>query len=681
MMRPRFSNERGFTLVETYVALALSGAFLMSVVSAWYYSTKMWKEETVRTTMRVNVERGMERLKEDVRLTDYNEVLFYPSTAPYTAISLPRAIPNSSGYLNFSSNQISWDETVIYHVYDNAGTAELRRTVISGFNANDTGRQTDLNTAATTGTVPGAQTRALCKGTGVTLELTPQNPEFDGYSATTTRSPLTTFGTATLSSGIHEVRFEVTGKNASSSGYRMGIDSLTLSPSGGSREAEALTLSDSSGEATSVEDMSGYSGLWGGNHQRYYASGAAGDYFELDVPYDQWLESNFANMTHSNTEVTGANPVLQLSSRETQGASPNWLASSQTASGTQGSFTLSARQSIRTVVLGTSVGRAANMARLKFTAGAGGGMTINSAYFGVRSGSEALGNGTADYSGVPVQLYFDNAPLPESAPDPAGAVGAGSATSVTLAAGEKVWTNWFEYGVTYPAPDYLVSMNVSSGGQGQTWTETGSPPVHSYRIDDSTGLLVDDAGWSVLPGYSSHDYTFGAVELGSWLSTGTATSQVYDTALVSPGYVALTWTASLPAGATVQTKVRTSANADMTGASSWALLTPYTVSPSSLSGLPPQRYVQFQTTLTGASPFTTYPTMDDLSITWPGATTLVALSGHFTMKSDYGKFRVLVDGVPTVKELEIDLTVTQEYRGQNYSFTLRGESKPRNTGK
>lgn len=682
-MRTVRPGQQGFTLVETYVAMAIGGAFLMSVLGAWFYTTKIWKEESVRMAVRVGVERGIERLKEDVRLSDYNNILFYPAgPGPYTGISLPRATPDSTGRLTFSSGQIAWDRTVLYHLYDNAGTQELRRTVISGFNSSEAARQATLDAAVAAGSVAGADTSVLCKGTALSLQITPQSPEFDGYAATTSRSGLTSFGSVTLAPGSHEITFETTGKNDASSGYGIGIDSIQISPSGGEREAEALSVAATSGQASAIEDMSAYSDLWGGNHQRRYASAAAGDYLSLDIEYDQWLESNFSNMTHANTVITGTDPALRLASRETQSQTPNWLASSQTAAGIEGDLTLAAVQSVRTVIHGTSLNRAADMVRLKFTAGSGSGMAIQSAYFGVRSGSEALGTGTADFSGTPVLLYFDNAPVADGSPDPDGAVGTGGATSITVGAGEHVWSNWFEYSVPSPAPDYLVSMNVAAGGAGKTYTQTsGTVPVHSYRIDDPAGTDVAVSPWTALPNYGTYAYAFGAVEMAGWSNAGTATSQVYDTRMTSPGYSQISWNASLPAGATVQTKVRTSANADMTGANSWSTVSAYTVSPSSIASLSPQRYIQFQTTLTAASPYTSYPSIDDLSITWPGQSTLVSLSGHYTKKSDYGKFRVLVDGVATVKELEMALTVSQEYRGTTHSFTLNAESKPRNTGR
>ena len=683
MVKMTRGSPRGFSLIEAMISLSLGGVFLASVISAWFFSTKTWKEENVRSTLRIGIEQAMERIKEDVRLTDYNGVLYYPSAASaYSAISLPHATPNANGTLTFSSNQISWDKTIIYHVYDNGGTVELRRTLINGF-ADAATRQTDLDTVAVSGTLAGAQTRTIFKVTSATLEIVAQNPTFDGYNASVARSANISFGSATLSPGTHQVRFEITGKNASSSDYQMGIDSIAFSPSGGSREAEALTLAATSGQTSTNEDMTLYAGLWEGNYQKQYQSVAVGNYMTFNVDYDQWLESNFSNMTHSSTEVVHTNPALSLSSRETQGAVPDWQASTQTLSGSEGVLTLLTRQSVRTVVNGSYLSRAANMIRIKFTASSNAALQINSAYFGERSGSEALGTGTADFSAAPTGLYFDNLPVAEGSSDPIGVSGSGTSTSITIPAGSHAWTNWFEYSLTTPAPDFLISMNVSSGSEGDTWTQTETPvPVHSYRVDDTAGIYTGlSASWSGLAGYATSDATFAAVEIGGWSNTGTATSQIYDTKMTAPAFSQLVWDSSLPVGTTAAFKVRTSGAADMTGASDWSVVTPITFSPSLFTGLTSQRYLQFQVALTGAPPYTTYPYVDNVSIEWPGQTSLVDLSGYYTKKSNYGIFKVLVDGVPTVKGLEIKLSASQNYRGVTYTCSLNSEEKPRNTGK
>ncbi len=672
----------GFSLVEAMVALGLGGAFLMSVISAWTYSTKIWKEESVRSTLRVQIESAMERVKEDTRLSDGNGILFYPTnTTPYTGISLPRATRNGNGFYTMSSGQIAWDSTIIYHIFVNGSLTEFRRTVLPTYNSSSATRQTQLDTAVTTGTVSGGTTRTLFKAEDITLEIVPQSPTFDGYAASVSRSSNTNFGSVRLTSGTHLVRFEVTGKNPSSSSYGIGIDSIALTPSSGSREAEALTVNSSSGASPADELMTPYTtALWGGNYSKNFACTAVGNHITFDVPYDSWLESNFDNMTHSNTEITSTNYVLSLASRETQGLTPNWQADSQTISGAQGSETISGQRTVRTVINGQYIQRAANMIRVKFVASAGSDLVINSAYFGVRQGRETDGTGAEDFSGGATQLYFDNATVILGNADPVGAVGAGTLSTKTVPAGRHLWSNWFEYAITPGAacPDYLVSMNVASGSGGETWLEAGASPTYSYRKDD-TGTDVTSS-W--LPAtFDSDDRVFAAVEVAGWVASGAATSQVYDTMMTAPAYTTMTFTRTLPASASVLLKARTSANSDMTGATAWTSIAGSSSSPYALAGIGSGRYVQFQATMNGASPYATYPTIDNVDVRWPGQTALVELSGYYTLKPSYGQFRVLVDGEETVKGIEIKLTASDEYRGRTYEASLNAEETARNTGK
>ncbi len=685
-MDKKIVNANGFSLLEAMIAMAVGAAFLATVISAWFFSTKTWKEESTQSLLRVGIEQAMEKIKEDVRLSDGNQILFYPSTgASFTAISIPRATPGTGGFLTLSGGNIVWDKTVVYYTYASGGKVELRRAVYNSFNSSSAARQTELNTLVTTGAPSGgstATTRVLFKTDAASLEIVSPNPTFDGYGSGVSRSNLTNFGSATLSPGTHQIRFEATGKNTSSSGYRLGVDSLSLAPSGGSHEAEVLTVSASSGQTQNTENMTLYSGVWGGNTQKEYQASAIGNYITFDVAYDEWLESNFNNMTHSNTETTGTDPYLRLASRETQGLTPSWLASAQTLSGTEADEILGTRQSIRSVINGANVTRSANMVRIKFTAGAGGDLVVNAAYFGLRQGSQALGTGTFNFSGVPTQLYFDNAPIAEGGTDPVGAVGTGIATGTTVPAGQHVWTNWFEYTIdtSSSVPDFLVSMNISSGSDATAWTQTSAPlPVYSYRINDNTGANVAVSPWSSgWAGYATTAGVFASVEMAGWVNNGVATSQVYDTKITSPAYSTMTWAASTTP---VTMKIRTSAYADMSGAASWSLVVGSTVSPTSLAGLANQRYVQFQCILPALSPYLNYPQVDNVKIGWPGAQALVELSGYYTLKPNYGIFKVLVDGQPTVKGLEIKLNASQNYRGKTYSCTLNSEEKPRNTGK
>ncbi|MBI3315914.1 MAG: hypothetical protein HYZ87_02950 [Candidatus Omnitrophica bacterium] len=687
MRKRQAEGQRGFSLVEAVMSLALGAAFLAAVYGSWFFCTKVWNQESLRSKLRADVEFSIEKIKEELRLSDGNGLVFYPQNAStYTAISLPRATPDASGFLSFSGGNVAWDKTMIYHIYQNGSQKELRKTVFDSFNPSIPSRQAQLDSVVANGSGAGLSessfTRTLFSSEDVSLTITPQAATFDGYSTSTTRSANTSFGSKKLTAGNHQVRFEVTGKNTASSGYQMGLDELSLTPSGGLQEVEILSVAASSGQAKINQDMTPYGGVWGGNQQVNYQSSGLGQFITLDTYYDQWLESNFSNMTYTNTQTTGLDPHLEISSRENQGLSPAWQADSQTQAVLPGDLGVSDK-SYRSVIFGGVVTKSAKMIRLRFDAASNQFLTIQSAYFGVRQGTEASGSGTSEFASIPIQLFFDNAPVPQGSPDPVGAVNPGSVTSGVIPAGHHVWTNWFEYALdtSVPLPDFLVSLYAPSGaGSVRTLNPIPSPPVpvHAYSVEGNQPISFD---WSTLPDYQSHAYLFSVAELAGWDGAGSATSQIYDTQLVSTAYSQVTWSSVLPSGSSAFLKVRSSANANMSGATAWSALPAYLSSPASLSGLSNLRYAQFQVTLNAAPPYTSTPQVDNVKITWPGATGLVTIGGYFTRRPDYGIFKVKVDGEDIVKALEIKLNIAKTYQGKTYSFSLNSEGKTRNTGK
>ncbi len=662
-------NSKGFTLVESLFALGLGVTFLSVVTAGWYYSTKNWKVESLRSELRYGIEKSMEKIREDIRLSDGNQVLFYPTgNATYTAVSMPRAAADSNGFYNFSNNLISWNQTVVYHVYNN----ELRRSVYA-YNSNSATRQTQLNTIAMDGADVGATTAVLFKADNASLSITPTSPTFDAYSSLPALSSNTSFGNLQISAGNHTVRFEITGKNASSSGYRMGIDKIILTPSGGSQEGESLTVSADSGKTKVVEDMSVYpsSGSWSGNYQLEYQSSAVGDFVTFQTYYDQWREGNFNNMTHSNTQVTGTDPVLAVMSRENQGLIPAWKASAQTgADGTDNASGVDDK-TIRNLIVGSGLTLSGDMVRFKFIASSTGDLRITSAYFGL-----AAAAGSPNFSGATTQLYFNNVTVPIGGSDGVGATGTTGPMDITIGAGYYVWSNWMPVSVV-AGSNYILSFaiqNIVSQGKETYWNPASG--ANSFMVNGNSPTV----NWTgTEPGYTSSPGVHALSDVAVWTKTGTATSQIYDTHVSAPAYSQLTWTTN--GSGTYLLKARSSGDSQMAGATAWSALAGYSSSPAAIGGIGSGRYVQFQAALTTTSPYTSYPQLDNVTITWPGQTTVVEFSGQYTKKPNYGTFKVLVDGNNIVNALEVDLSATKNYQGKNETVSLSAEVKARNSGK
>lgn len=677
---PRGSMS-GFSLIESVISLALGLILLTTVLATWHFSTREWKSENAVSQMRYQSNAAIERIRQDARLADSSKILFYPSTATsYTAISLPQASPNASGLLTFSSGAIAWSRTVIYHVYTNGSRQELRRTVYSSFNASTTARQAQLDSVAESGSGgAGSTTEVLLSADSVDLELNSSTPVFDGYDSSVSLSELSDFGSVRIGSGTHEIKFLASGKNASSSNYKIGVDAVTVTPSGGTREAEELTVSATSGDSLATVDMSAYTGAWGGNTQIEYGANAIGDYLTLQFDYDRWLESNFADMTHDQSTVTTTgDPYLALATRETQGLAPAWSPDMQANGATSEDESVSTTdKSIRVVLQGGIFNRPSTMLRIKFKASSTQPLKIERAYFGPQGGS-----GAANFDAAPAQLYFDNTPETEGAVDPTGALAPGTATSITIPAGKYAWTNWFEYATNPASPqNYLVSFYVDTTSAMLRWDDSAAlpTPVHSYQVDGDHA--VDTGDWTLLTNFTSSPMIRAVSAVAAWESTAVATSQIYDTKVAAPSYNQISWDSSTPGGSSVFLKVRSSSSAAMVGAADWSTLSARASSPSSLSSLASNRYVQFQATLQASSPYTAFPSIDNVSIDWPGQTTFVTIGGKFTRGPDYGTFQVLVDDTALVKAMTVSLSAETQYRGQAYTESITAEVKAKNTGK
>ncbi len=515
------------------------------------------------------------------------------------------------------------------------------------------------------------------KTDSASFEIKPTSPTFDGYSATTVRSGSINFGSIRMAPGTHQIRFEVTGKNSSSSGYKIGLDSIALSPSGGFQEAEDLTVAASSGQSSTIENMMAY-GNWGGNQQRAFAASGVGNYITLATYYDQWLESDFASMLHDNTMVSGNNPLLTVLSREDQSLVPSWTASAQTLSGSVSTDSASS-QSVRCVISGAYFEKSADMIRIKFQADPDHPLSIDEAYFGLRN--TALPD-SPNFSVAPTQLYFDNAPVTvDMEQDPVGATASpGVHPNITIPGGCYVWSNWFPYSIdtSLPVSDRLVSMYIPSGNA-TSWSPNPTGIIHSFKVNNNQAPSQGD--WKAMGGYSPELNIFATCEIASWSASGTATSQVYDTKMTSPNYAQLSWTSTIPQNSSVAFKIRSSADSTMTGATAWEDLSSFSASPANLAALVKQRYVQFQVKLTGGSPFSDSPSVDNVKITWPGQEAIIQVSGIITKKSDYGKFKVLVDGQSITNALDVGIDIRKKDRGKESKGSLHVEVKPKNTGK
>ena len=673
------NGTSGMTIPEVITAITLGMILMGIVLSMWYFSYRNWTLERIRSKLRINLEIAMEQLKEEVRLssTTYTSLYLPASETEYKAISFPQATADSNGFFTLvTEDEIYWDKSVVYHVYDNAGTTELRKTTFTDNNSvltDKTQRESQLSTvvadgdgsSATNGA--NATTKVIFENL-VDLTITPQAQEFDGYSATTTRSDNVEFGSVRLDPGYHELKFTVTENNPSSSGYAIGVDSLTISPSGGQREAEYYNppYATSGDSASKV-----YAIGWSGNNYLEYGSDSIGDYVVFRLYYDLWRESNFDGAVLENTILTGNDLYAKLAEPK-EGGTGMWYASTQIGVNSVDypeageSVVLPANIAIRNILSSSAIEQDGELSRFRFVSHSLADLVVSEAWLVERSSND-------DGTGTAVQLFFSDTPvlvgeeeLDTSGDEIGGTVGV-TPTSITIPAGSYVYSNWAVFAIDM-TKDYFITFATPAANV-VYWKPTVAGSANSYYSE------LDSAASSGWTNSTATDYIFATEDAETWTSQGTVTSAIYDSKLSNPGYTGISWSQYVPAGTTVVVKGRSSDDSTMSGATAWSSIPASTISNSD------GRYVQFQATFTASDPYDDLPWIDDVTIDWPGEAKMCDISGYFTQKPNYGIIKLTVDGEELTKGLEFSITVSEDFQGETYEAFGSTEAEPRNTGR
>ncbi|MBL7158036.1 MAG: hypothetical protein ISS91_00795, partial [Candidatus Omnitrophica bacterium] len=727
---------------EVLISVMLGMIILSMVLSMWYYAYKNWTLDRIRTNLKVNLEIAIERIKEEIRLSSATHISLYKpvSETEYKAISFPVAEPDVNGFFALDNeDNIDWDNSVIYHVYQNPATSntEFRRTEFTDNHdvlIDKTQRDAQLASVVADGDGSGAvnsvnATTKVIFTSLAELTIAPKAQEFDGYSPTVKRSDNISFGSVRLESGNHDLKFEVTNKNTSSTGYGMGIDNIAITPSGCQREAEVYTPQDTSGDSDSV---SGPDVAWSGNYFLEYNSNDVGDYITLRLYYDAYLECNFNNSMRENTLLLGDALYVKLPDFE-EGYEAVWNAEIEAGSasgdGQKTDFTLPLDGiTIRNVISKSNIDIASRtsddyyLVRVKFESHSPAispdttiyQLTIGEAYLDRKFANEDCVSPfvTTTPGETRIKLYFTNA-------------GNDVSQSTTISQGSSTYSNWvifpieFEIGEDYPKYDYFVTFYIQKDGDenpsyASCWAGTNPPDINSYLMGGNHAAQAlwasptDYLGHEATPPFadgkytsSAHVYAQATVEV--WSNEGSVTSEIYDTKVANPNYAgSIERSESEPSGSSITVYGRSSDDPLMAGAS-W--------SSESVSGS--GRYVQFRADLLAAPHWTSIsdsslvvtdidyknnnvildasgeflvpgiycPWIDNVKIKWPGSTMMCDISGYFAQKPDYGIIKLTVDGEELLKGLELRMTVSEDFQGKTYESFIATEVEPRNTAK
>lgn len=678
----RFLSLSGFTIGELLVAASIAIIVIGGAFSLWLMTQQVWKNERTKSKMLQDLQITIERIKREMQLSDGTKILFHTAyDGTYDAISFPLAlddgrsdtgynlIEKGDGFLETDSTtydnatetaKIFWDKTIIYFVYNNAekNTSELRRVVFyprdNSLTTEERQFQLDQVVALGAGNNAIVPNYANCQNepegframfTGnpnsISLKMSPQLREFDGYSALTERTEsLIDFGSAIIGPGYHTIKFKVLRKNPSSTDYGFGIDLLKFTPAGGVREGEGFInltypngssgIEGSSGDTlTAVNTRDLAEDVWSNDYYLHYAANAAGDYLTMRFYYDGWNETIFRDGVADNVmvEFSDNNGMGGASGDEEylvclEGDKISWEAAKQTQAPSATSHTLYAGPNNITYRNWISSSILANGRRisLKFCAGANNDLTIQEAYMIQRDESEGgTGNpydGSRDMPSIPITFCNcdkdrRNDPDPLINPTQTGwPLPINEDKGVTIKTGGYAWSNWIElYDDETPsnpfdldkAKDYLVSFYVEAFADQDilSWQDPAAA-THSFTIS-AAGSYAATSAWSAIEGEEivEEPYIYGVESFAvSYVAEGKFASQVFDTHVDNPAYSTMRWTAVKNApDADLKLRVRTGGTKEELEADgSWTGIPGeiFSDSPASLASLDRNRFVQFR---------------------------------------------------------------------------------------
>lgn len=677
----------GFTLIESMIAIIISLLVITGALSTFIYGLRSWQAEAVKNEINMDLERAMEKIRQDLRLSSVGIGLmaFYPANAAeYTAISFPMSTVTNGLLERDASGKIKWTKTVIYHVRP-GDPDQLQRTVFSPRATNATPGELYWQLQNVVQGTNLCLTNEICSTQVVfrnlvDLRIRPPEIRFDGYAPTYCKARTFNWGSVVLSNGPHNLKFTMEGRNTNNTtGYKIGIDRFALSASASPREGEIYlplrghpSAWDSiyyvyslDGGAVSAQDMSSNGASWNGNCQLTYDGVAVSNSLTLVVPNDLWCDANFdnppgvmlSNVTRkTDTRFTSSAPFIpDIVISMDKGT--NWSASGCTDGN---SFSVDVPNTTPAVVNiiygGTNQAAAITMngkwVRVAFTAGTNGNLYIKNAKI-----AQQLSD-TNPVAGTISNLYFSG----------------GDPSKIKILSNTTVHSLWLPGYEINRTNNYLVSFELQTDADvfnnAAAWRNTGVDRM-SHLGGLPTNLIVGVSALEV-----------------RYPSSGIFRSGVFDTRISAPVYKHIKWTHEeyLPQG-DIDIRVRSASNPDMSDFGNWVPAAGYFQlcnDINSLATLPQKRFVQYEAL------FSVHPTqgehtntaiLRDVTIAWDTPTGLVDLQVDFAKGPDYGIISATVDGQSFVKGLEIEMEIFK--RGPFGTNTASGtmEIRPLNTNK
>lgn len=666
-------RTRGFTLIESVIAIALIALLLTTGMGALVYFMHTERTESVRNELDRDARALIERLKRDLWRSARNDILVYPpGSGPYLAISFPVVAGNQPISIN-PEGKIDWDATVIYHLKDGM-PSEVRRTVFRPrMELSDEERLLQLSSVVANGdgsntyNHQNAQTRTLITNP-VEWELTINSSRFDAYAPESGRRKVR-LGTALLQSGENDLTFEVVDKNPAHTGSsrHLGVDTLVVSPSGLPLEAEWQTVVQETSSHDPVVQNMGIGEVWSGNSRLWFNSSQTGDAFTLRINNDRWEERNFSGtgVQRHNLDRIFIEPddrphtfALQL-----QGNEIIWRATEQSRATSATHPTAGTGSAVRVFVRGADIvgsgwadfdGGWIDSNGTNVWATFRGFKRIESAFI---AESLAPGSETEAMNYIPntrVDFTFGGEPDVDVGNIWTGIAMVGSQTSDRapfLIDKEKSYIVGL---LISPYPGYT---NIYPSRWDVVGATNGVPPS-SFSIPGADLALFDEADWSGHPDLEEHLAILGVQLLRvGYAPEGTFFSPIIDTHTTNPDYEDFFWTATQPSNSVLTLKVRAGDLSDLSDAPTWEEL------PAAQMGHRPimsGRYAQVKALFVPGDDALHTPRLEDFTLQWEGEQRYTDLSAIISTGPNHGVYRVLLNGAPLVQGVTAHVSVFKD---------------------
>lgn len=707
------SSRAAFTLIELLFSVILLGVCTVMGVYGWNNIYRGERTNSAQAALDMDVRTAIERIRSEARMSAIERMVFYPDgSGPYVAISLPIAVDRDeiTGLVPMSStSNMIFDTTVVYHISRGAPEKLIRTSFYPRDNTATVAQRTDqLEQVVAAGSGAGAELDGEAATSRVIFsnffdwKIDPTAGAFDAYAPDFGRRPVV-FGSFPLSPGAHQYTFMVGGKNAASSGYKLGLDTLICSPTTHPLEAEdqkvVAALPSAAREYIAA-------GSWSGRHQLLAVPEGDQASFTLEIENDRWEETNFEdsyagtdNHVKAEFDTTLLDNVIRLA-----GTGVVWNVRDQTddmesyEANSTGIGNKLENHAFRVLIesdalmhdgrllayssehnssLWTTAAPPHSYLRFRIP----GGYDMSKTCYATIAVADPDSNTNA-FPGIVasslryLRLYQDPADINYSY----GVLSKGTASDLSPMdidrtnsyvvsfwvyrsehAGAK-WVAWEDRRAPISAMTQIAT-NISS----ETFVKIRTSP--SWQDDADVAARDND-----VQAYSEVRFLEDIVTVCP--RSGTYVSRIFDTTLPNPSYLSMDWEADVPGGTKLKISSRTGSLPDLSDAS-WA---------GQSAGAAPGfgRYCQFRAELESDNWLGLTPRLRRVVTRWEGDLQIVDLAGMVTVGPDYGAFDLTIDGEPLVRGLRFDMTIFKDVatgigtRRMHSSMSM--EVAPRNSG-